>query len=110
VTNGKYSAVDSPTPSVPTSVGITLNTNGFALMPGVGQIAYNNAQGGLVNTGINSGSPRALGFALLHELGHATGVLAPDLNNSAAEDLNQSLVAANCDKTIKTLSNVPSKP
>ena len=109
-TNIQYPSPDSPNPGVPVSFQITVNSEGFGLTPSVGQVAYQNSQGTLVNTGINSGSPRALGFVLLHELGHATGVLPPDANSAANENSNNSQVANNCKKTLQGLSNAASRP
>jgi hypothetical protein len=56
------------------------------------------------NGNIAGGSLAAQGFILLHEIGHLTGALQPDLNNSTAGTQNNKNLEKNCGKTIKAAS------
>ncbi len=55
------------------------------------------------NGNIAGGTARAQGFIILHELGHVTQVLLPDLHNAKAEAQNNKDIAKHCKKTIKAL-------
>ena len=108
-TSGIRYDINSPTPGVPTSSAITLNSNGFPFGGGY-QILLSGSSGQTVNSGINTGTARAQGFTLLHEFGHAAGVLAQDTDpngtpSMARENLNNNLVFTKCRKTIEALSN-----
>jgi hypothetical protein len=81
----------------PPSASITINDNGWFF-----------DAGGSVN-GLQTGTPRFQGQTLLHELGHATGVLLPDGDGSPAgnESTNIATIARNCNKAISSLSSKP---
>jgi RHS repeat-associated protein len=57
------------------------------------------------NGNIQGGTPAAQIFIVLHEVGHLTGVLQPDANNSAAGIQNNKNLQKNCAKTIGALSH-----
>ena len=50
--------------------------------------------------GYPGGSAQAQGFMLLHELGHTTGVLRPDLGMPKAGQLNDQDIQNHCKKTL----------
>jgi RHS repeat-associated protein len=50
---------------------------------------------------IASGGPEGQGLLLLHEVGHATGVLKPDRDDAAAQAENNRRVLSHCSKAIK---------
>jgi len=82
----------SPVPGLPADATITVNSNGafFSSSLSVGSGA----------TQYNGGTLQAQLFILIHELGHLTGVLQPDTDNSANENSNNSAVQSNCGKQI----------
>jgi hypothetical protein len=55
------------------------------------------------NGSIAGGTAKAQGFIILHELGHVTQVLVPDLQNAKAEAENNRQIAKHCKQTIKAL-------
>jgi RHS repeat-associated protein len=85
------------TSNVPISAETFVNPNGAFFNPGqqfqlpTGQI-------------LNSGSPVFQGFALLHELGHATGILPQDADR-ATQDQNNTNLAKNCKKAIQSFGS-----
>lgn len=89
--------VSSPNPTihVPTSASITINDNGWFF------------SGGATIGGLETGTPRFQGETLLHELGHATGVLLPDQTSSRNESINVAAIKRNCAKALNGLSATP---
>ena len=77
---------------------ITVNTIGAFF-----NSSYNGLPLSTDNGRIGGGTAAAQGFILLHELGHVTGVLQPDLNNTVAGRQNNNLLQKNCKKTISAL-------
>jgi hypothetical protein len=67
--------------------------NGFA--PGRGQLTVGP-------DAIPGGTPRAQAFILLHELGHITSVLRPDLGDSGAGKANDRDIRDHCKKTLES--------
>jgi hypothetical protein len=87
-----------PTALVPRNPSITINDNGAFFTRGL--VAPN---------GMRSGTPLNQGSTLLHELGHATGVLLQDgagaPNAIANQATNEAALKQHCAKTLASLPN-----
>lgn len=53
--------------------------------------------------GIGSGTLQFQGGVLLHELGHAIGVLLNNAGSQKNQDINASVIKQNCSKTLNSL-------
>jgi RHS repeat-associated protein len=82
---------------VPTNPSITINDNGWFF-----------TRGGVAADGTASGTPYFQGGILLHELGHAAGVLLADgegvPNASANQAINNQAIIQHCAQTLNNLS------
>jgi len=87
----------SPASTVPTGAQIHINDSGLFFVPGL-QVSF----GGQLT--LNTGTPRFQAAVLLHEFGHATGILGPDIN-AGVNQQNSAAVADHCKKTIQSFSN-----
>ena len=95
--DGSLSMVNGASGMIP-GQAITVNTIGAFF-----DSSYNGLPLSTDNGRIAGGTAAAQGFILLHELGHNTNVLEPDLNDPAAGIRNDNLLQKNCKKTIKAL-------
>jgi hypothetical protein len=77
---------------IPRNPSITINTNGGFF-----------TQGLTTTDGIGTGTLQFQGGVLLHELGHATGVLLQDAESQKNQDINDSVIKQNCSKTLSSL-------
>lgn len=82
----------------PSSPSITIDPNGYFFQ-----------QGARTTNGYLTGTPRYQAADLLHELGHATGVLPNEKgpNYFDAEATNNTVIGTNCAKTLSSFQNVP---
>ena len=82
---------------VPVSASITVNDNGWFF-----------TMGAKATDGTPTGTPRFQGQVLIHELGHASGVLLPDGEGPNAvqnQAINDMAIKLNCGNAIQSLSN-----
>lgn len=82
----------TPSSPIPINPSIEINHNGFFFEPG--------ATASLGGQTFQTGTPQFQTEVLLHELGHATGVLPLDANSAKQEDANNAAIVQKCSKTI----------
>jgi RHS repeat-associated protein len=83
--------------AIPVESSITIATGGYALTTG-----HSYSFGG---GRINTGTPRAMAEVLVHELGHAGGVLLREGGSYRLTEENDRAIAEHCMKTIGSFNN-----